>query len=176
MSCRLYLALATGPLSHLSLRLLHWLGNVAAIWVLLSAAAVLSLLAVGAWHRLSARLKVAMIEAAGPLPPQFHDRRHRQRGRFRLRMTRRQLSPQEGATLESLRHAIDYLIQSYGLKSFANRPWVAAPAQVNAVEILLQKRAEMLAEHPPMPSLASLLRRRFAYLKLAKHKEKCCRG
>jgi len=173
MSCKLHLALADGHLflaANLSLRLLHWLANAAGLWLLISATVLFLLFATGAWHRLSARLKVAMIEAAGALPPDFHDRRHRQRGRFRLRLTRRQLTPQEGATLESLRHAIDYLIQSYGLKSFANRPWVAAPAQVTAVEILLQKRAEMLAEHPPMPSLLSLLRRRLAYLKLARHR------
>jgi hypothetical protein len=43
-----------------------------------------------------------------------------------------------------------------------------SPPQVAAVQILLQKRAEMLAEHPPMPSLLTLLRRRLAYLSLAR--------
>ena len=138
------------------------------MWLLLSAAVLLLLFLTGVCYRIADRLKIAMIEAAGPLPPPLHDRRRRQRGRFRLRTTRRQLAPQEGRTLESLLHAIDYLMQTYNLKQFAAQPQTMAPPQLAAVQILLQKRAEMLAEHPPMPSLLTLLRRRLAYLSLAR--------
>ena len=43
-------------------------------------------------------------------------------------------------------------MQTYNLKQFTDQPQTMAPPQVAAVRILLQKRAEMLAEHPPMPS------------------------
>ena len=138
------------------------------MWLLLSTIVLLLLYITGVCYRIADRLKIAMIEAAGPLPAPLHDRRRRQRGRFRLRTTRRQLAPQEGRTLESLHHAIDYLIQTYNLKQFAAQPQTIAPPQLAAVQILLQKQAEMLAEHPPMPSLLTLLRRRLAYLSLAR--------
>jgi hypothetical protein len=154
--------------SHLA-GVLHILGRVAGLWCLISATLFLLLLVAGVCYRLSSRLRIAMIEAAGPLPAPLHDRRHRQRGRFRLRHTRRQLAPREGAMLESLNHAIDYLVQTYHLKHPTAQPLdCVRPAQLEAVELLLQKRAEMLAERPPMPSLASLLRRRIAYLRLSK--------
>jgi hypothetical protein len=149
-------------------RVLHLLAPIAGIWLLISLACVLLAFLTGACYRISARLKIAMIEAAGPLPAPLHDRRRRQRGRFRLRRTRRQLAPQEGAALESLNHAIDYLTQTYRLNRFAGQPPQTCPPQLTALELLLHKRAEMLVEHPPMPSFASLLRRRFAYLRLSK--------
>jgi hypothetical protein len=151
-------------LSHL----LHQVAGGIAIWLLLAATVLLLLFTTGVYYRIADRLKIAMIEAAGPLPAPLPDRRRRQRGRFRLRTTRRQLAPQEGRKLESLHHAIDYLVQTYDLKHFAGQPQTGAPPQVAAVQILLQKRAEMLAEHPPMPSLITLLRRRLAYLNLAR--------
>lgn len=148
--------------------LLHQLAGGVGIWLLLIATVLLLLFTTSVCYRIADRLKIAMIEAAGPLPPPLHDRRRRQRGRFRLRTTRRQLAPQEGRTLESLHHAIDYLVQTYDLKHIADQPQSMSPPQVAAVQILLQKRAEMLAEHPPMPSLIALLRRRLAYLSLAR--------
>jgi len=153
-------------LSHLLRHAVRGVG----IWLLLGAAVLLLLFLTGVCYRIADRLKLAMIEAAGPLPPSLHDRRRRQRGRFRVRTTRRQLAPQEGMVLESLHRAIDYLVQTYNLKQFADQPQTLAPPQVAAVQILLQKRAEMLAEHPPMPSLLTLLRRRLAYLSLARKK------
>jgi hypothetical protein len=148
--------------------LLHQVARGVGIWLVLSTAVLLLLFITGVCYRIADRLKIAMIEAAGPLPPPLHDRRRRQRGRFRLRTTRRQLAPQEGRMLESLHRAIDYLVQTYNLKQFADQPQTTAPPQLAAVQILLQKRAEMLAEHPPMPSLLTLLRRRLAYLSLAR--------
>lgn len=149
-------------------RLSHPVAGGVSFWLLLSATVLLLLFTTGLCYRIADRLKIAMIEAAGPLPQPLHDRRRRQRGRFRLRTTRRQLAPQQGILLESLQHAIDYLVQTYHLKQFADRPWTMAPPQLAAVQILLQKRAEMLAEDPPMPSLITLLRRRLAYLSLAR--------
>jgi hypothetical protein len=148
--------------------LLHQVAGGVSIWLLLSATVLLLLFTTGVCYRIADRLKIAMIDAAGPLPASLHDRRRRQRSRFRLRTTRRQLAPQQGILLESLQHAIDYLMQTYNLKQFTDHPRTMAPPQVAAVRILLQKRAEMLAEHPPMPSLITLLRRRLAYLSLAR--------
>jgi hypothetical protein len=166
MQFRLGLAAAANRV--LYSHLLHQVAGGVGIWILLSAAVLLLLFITGVCYRIADRLKIAMIEAAGPLPPPLHDRRRRQRGRFRLRTTRRQLAPQEGKMLESLHRAIDYLVQTYNLKQFADQPQTTAPPQLAAVQILLQKRAEMLAEHPPMPSLLTLLRRRLAYLSLAR--------
>jgi hypothetical protein len=148
--------------------LLHQVVGGVGIWLLLGATVLLLLFTTGVCYRIADRLKIAMIEAAGPLPAPLHDRRRRQRSRFRLRTTRRQLAPQQGILLESLQHAIDYLMQTYNLKQFTDQPRTMAPPQVAAVRILLQKRAEMLAEHPPMPSLITLLRRRLASLSLAR--------
>jgi hypothetical protein len=166
MQFRLDVAAAANRVLHSYL--LHQVARGVGIWLLLSTAVLLLLFITGVCYRIADRLKIAMIEAAGPLPPPLHDRRRRQRGRFRLRTTRRQLAPQEGRMLESLHRAIDYLVQTYNLKQFADQPQTTAPPQLAAVQILLQKRAEMLAEHPPMPSLLTLLRRRLAYLSLAR--------
>jgi hypothetical protein len=168
MQFRLDVAAAANRVLHS--HLLHQVARGVGIWLLLSALLLLLLFTTGVCYRIADRLKIAMIEAAGPLPAPLHDRRRRQRGRFRLRTTRRQLAPQEGMMLESLHRAIDYLMQTYNLKQFADQPQTTAPPQLAAVQILLQKRAEMLAEHPPMPSLLTLLRRRLAYLSLARKK------
>jgi hypothetical protein len=162
------LAVAAAANRALRSHLLHPVAGGVGIWLLLSATVLLLLFLTGVCYRIADRLKVAMIEAAGPLPPPLHDRRRRQRGRFRLRTTRRQLTPQEGMVLESLHRAIDYLVQSYNLRQFADQPQTMTPPQLAAVQILRQKRAEMLAEHPPAPSLITLLRRRLAYLSLAR--------
>jgi hypothetical protein len=162
---RLLLLFAAHPAAA---RTLHLLARIAGIWLLLSLALLLLALLTSACYRISGHLKIAMIEAAGPLPAPLYDRRRRQRGRFRLRTTRRQLAPREGAALESLNHAIDYLTQTYRLKRCAGQPPEACPPQLTAVTLLLHKRSEMLIEHPPMPSFAALLRRRFAYLRLSK--------
>ena len=69
--------------------LLHQVVGGVSIWLLLSATVLLLLLTTGVCYRIADRLKIAMIEAAGPLPAPLHDRRRRQRSRFRLR----QLAP-----------------------------------------------------------------------------------
>jgi hypothetical protein len=166
MHFRLQVAAAANRV--LGSHLLHQVAGRIGIWLLLSTIVLLLLFITGVCYRVADRLKIAMIEAAGPLPAPLRDRRRRQRGRFRVRTTRRQLAPQEGRTLESLHHAIDYLVQTYDLKQFAGQPQTNAPPQVAAVQILLRKRAEMLAEHPPLPSLLTLLRRRLAYLSLSR--------
>jgi hypothetical protein len=143
--------LATGHALHLLLR-------AASVWLLLSVTFLL--LASAASLCYSALLRLRRSLAGSELQP-FDERRHGQR-RFDLRLTRRDLPPAQGAALESLQHAIDYLVERHDLRRFAGPHDGDPPPQLTAVELLLQCRAGLLAAHPPLPSVLSQLRQRRA--------------
>jgi hypothetical protein len=140
---------------------LRLLSQAIGTWVLLSVVLVLSILAMASCYRAALRLKRAMAESDAS-PVREPDRPQR----ATLRLTRHPLTREQGAALESLHHAIDYLMQTYDLRQPPNQPQPVDTPQRAAVEILLLKRSEMLAAHPPLPSLFSLLRRRLTHLTL----------
>ena len=92
------------------------------------------------------------------------DRRREKHAKFRLRLTGRQITRTEGEMLEKLNHAIDYLIDTYDLRQFSGTPRELPPAEFVAAQTLLQCRAEMLKDYPPLPSFSYLVKRRLAYL------------
>jgi hypothetical protein len=147
---------------------LHLLGSVVEVWIAISVATALLVFAGGASYGAAMRLKTAMTEADRTLPLPLYDRRRSQRGRYRLRIDRRQLTAEEGAMLETLHHAIDYLVQTYKLEQIVEGSRETRPAELLAVEILLQKRMEMLAQRIPLPSFGYLLQRRIASRLLAR--------
>jgi hypothetical protein len=148
-------------------RVLHLLGNIVEVWIAISVATALFIFAGSASYGAAMRVKTSMAETDRTLPLPLYDRRRSQRGRYRLRLNRRQLTAEEGAMLETLHHAIDYLVQTYKLEQIAKVLPETRPPQLLAVEILLQKRMEMLAKHTPLPSFGYLLQRRIAYRLLA---------
>jgi len=143
---------------------LYMVGVFLAVWTLVGISVLALIAAFGGVQRAAVRLKASMAETDGTLPLPFFNRRRRSEGKFSLNLTRRQLTLGEGAALEKLHHAIDYLIQSYSLDDFASKPAAQRPAEFFAAELLLQSRAEMLGARPPMPSFFYLLQRRLAYL------------
>jgi len=143
---------------------LHTVGLVFAVWMLTAVSVVAVLVCGATLYRGIVRLKANMVEKDSTLPLPFFNRRRQSQDKFSLSLTRRQMTLGEGAALEKLHHAIDYLIQSYSLDEFANKPLAQRPAEFFAAELLLQSRAEMLGARPPMPSFFYLLQRRIAYL------------
>jgi hypothetical protein len=141
--------LATGHILHLLLR-------AASVWLLLSVTFLLLTSAASLCYCALLRMRRSLVSSE--LQP-FDERRHGQR-RFELRLTRRDLPPAKGAALESLQHAIDYLVERHDLRRFAGPYDGDAPPQLTAVQLLLQCRAQLLAAHPPLPSVLSQLRQR----------------
>jgi len=143
---------------------LYMVGVFLAVWTLVGISVLALVVGFGAAQRGAMHVKAIMAEKDGTLPLPFFNRRRRSEGKFSLNLTRRQLTLGEGAALEKLHHAIDYLIQSYSLDDFAGKPVAQRPAEFFAAELLLQTRAEMLGAKPPMPSFFYLLQRRLAYM------------
>ena len=105
-----------------------------------------------------------MVEVDGNHPLPFFDQRKEQRSNFQLGLTRRSLTTENGLALETLEHAIDYLFQAYALDHFRDTSPENRPPEVRAAEILLRARFELLEGRPPLPSVAYLVTRRFAWL------------
>jgi hypothetical protein len=150
----------------------HILGFVAKglfIWLSITLLAITLIVVVGTLQRILMRLKIRMAEVDGRLPLPLHDRRRRKSRQFFLRLTRRPLTAEDGLALEALNHAIDYLIQTYGLERFVGMPPGHRPAEFFAVQTLLECRAEMLNLRPPLPSFSYLLRRRLACVISTEH-------
>ena len=105
-----------------------------------------------------------MTEADGSHPLPLFDQRKKRSDNFQLGLTRRALTADDGLALETLEHAIDYLFHIHALDHFRDTSPENRPPEVRAVEMLLQARFELLEGRPPLPSMAYLTSRRFAWL------------
>jgi len=145
-------------------RVLAYAAEGVGIWISTLGLGATLLVASGGCLRRLRSLKLHMAETDATLPLPMFDRRRKRDSRYRLRVTRRNLTREEGRALETLRHAIDYLIEAYELRADGIRPEETRPAEFAAVQLLLQGHAKLLETRPPLPSFAYLFRRRASYL------------
>jgi hypothetical protein len=141
-----------------------WLARIATLWIAISLSSTALIVLATEVRSLLLRIKVQMAEFDRTMLPPLFDRRREKHAKFRLRLTRRQITRTEGEMLEKLNHAIDYLIDTYDLREFSGTPKELSPAEFVAAQMLLQCRAEMLKDYPPLPSFSYLVKRRLAYL------------
>ena len=138
--------------------------KILAIWSFISVGTLGAGILSALFRRALLRRKVRMTEVDGSRPLPLFDQRKKQRDNFQLGLTRRALTVEDGIALETLEHAVDYLFKVYALDHFRDTLPENRPPEVRAVEILLHARFELLEGRPPLPSVAYLVSRRFAWL------------
>jgi len=140
---------------------LQFAARTAGLWLAISASSLALIVLISSLGQALLRLKIRMAETDGTSPlPLFNRRKAIRRRSFRLRLTRRPLTVEEGSALERVNFEIDVLIQTHHLGRFIGAPPGPRPPEFQAVETLLKHRAEFLERHPPLPSFRYLLQRR----------------
>jgi hypothetical protein len=145
-------------------RALHLLARILGAWIVASAISLLALLILSACYCAARRLRRAMAESDAQSLLLLRDRRPWRLGR--LRLSHRPLTREQGAALESLHHAIDYLGQTGTSRQLPDRLQPATFPSHGAVEILVLKCVEILSSPPSLPSLRTHLLRRLTHLSI----------
>jgi hypothetical protein len=142
---------------------LRLLVNITAFWLLGSLLLALSAVVAAELRKVLLKLKLRMVEVDSTLPLPLVDRRKKQHDAFSLRLTHRNLTIEEGRAIETLRHATDYLIDTYGLYERGSEDPRVETAPRQAVQLLLNSLSVFLDARLPLPSFMYLLRRRISY-------------
>ncbi|MEO6804170.1 MAG: hypothetical protein ABI197_13105 [Granulicella sp.] len=137
--------------------------NITAFWLLGSLLLSISVVMAAEVRKMLLHVKLRMVEVDNTIPLPLVDRRKKQLDAFRLRLTRRNLTIEEGRALETLRHATDYLIDTYGLYETVSEHPSVETAPREAVQLLLNHLSDFLDARLPLPSFAYLLQRRISY-------------
>jgi hypothetical protein len=140
------------------------MARIIGLWLAISTASLFLIILAVQIRSMLIGIKIRMAEFDRTIPLPLFKQRKRRQTKFRLRLTRRQIPKDVGKMIEKLNHAIDYLIDVYALRNFADVPEDLRPAEFVAAETLLQCRAEILKDYLPMPSLSYFLKRRIEYL------------
>jgi len=147
--------------------LLSFIGKMVGYWLLISCAIMAVIFVVCVLRNVLVSAKARMAEADGALPLPLHNRRRRRESHYRLTLTRRNLSLSDGIVLDRLNREIEGLILIHDLERCIETPPGPEAEAHGAVEMLLQRRAELLNKYPPLPSFVYLVTRRWMHWKAA---------